>query len=210
MNWFSFSPTYNSVVGLVIGLRAGRSGVRFPERAGDFSLPQDVLQFVPERVTCRYPMKKQSLSLRIDRPLCREWATDMSRFFIRLLKWRHWEHTHTVATHGMTSVKCAAILALDRRSGGRTLLNPNDWCCVEVHCNSPSEATINPLKSRGYCTYQQFNIHKFYVLPTQCIYVFCVDLRTNSDYFPKLHLRVGFYNRRSVFPARQGLGLMWI
>jgi hypothetical protein len=29
----------------------------------------------------------------------------------------------------------------------------------------------------------RFNIHKFYVLPTQCIYVFCVDLRTNSDYF---------------------------
>jgi hypothetical protein len=25
-----------------------------------------------------------------------------------------------------------------------------------------------------------FNIHKFYVLPTQCI---CVDLRTYSDYF---------------------------
>jgi hypothetical protein len=32
------------------------------------------------------------------------------------------------------------------------------------------------------CT-ARFNIHKFYVLPTQCIYVFCVDLRTNSDYF---------------------------
>jgi len=29
-----------------------------------------------------------------------------------------------------------------------------------------------------------FNIHKFCVLPTQCIYVFCVDLRkNNSDYF---------------------------
>jgi hypothetical protein len=47
----------------------------------------------------------------------------------------------------------------------------------------------------GYCTYRQvvtvrtarFNIHKFYVLPTQCIYVFCVDLRTNSDYFPIEH-----------------------
>jgi len=26
-----------------------------------------------------------------------------------------------------------------------------------------------------------------YVLPTQCIYVFCVDLRTNSDYFPIQH-----------------------
>jgi len=31
------------------------------------------------------------------------------------------------------------------------------------------------------------NIKKFYVLPTQCIYVFCVDLRTNSDYFPIQH-----------------------
>jgi len=27
----------------------------------------------------------------------------------------------------------------------------------------------------------KFNIQQFYVLPTQCIYVFCVDLRTNSD-----------------------------
>jgi len=31
--------------------------------------------------------------------------------------------------------------------------------------------------------YLQFNIQQFYVLPTQCIYVFCVDLRTNSNYF---------------------------
>jgi len=34
----------------------------------------------------------------------------------------------------------------------------------------------------------------FYVLPTQCIYVFCVDLRTNSDYFTMQHWLVGFYN----------------
>ena len=33
------------------------------------------------------------------------------------------------------------------------------------------------------CT-ARLKIHKFYVLPTQCIYVFRVDLRTNSDYFP--------------------------
>jgi len=37
--------------------------------------------------------------------------------------------------------------------------------------------------------YRQFNIHKFYALPTQCIYVFCVDLKTNSDFFP-----IYFYN----------------
>jgi len=64
--------------------------------------------------------------------------------------------------------------------------------------------------------YRQCNIQQFYVLPTQCIYVFCVDLRTaiislysinwlywvfiynsgyvfcvdlrtNSDYFPVQH-----------------------
>ena len=34
--------------------------------------------------------------------------------------------------------------------------------------------------------YHQFNIQQFYVLPTHCIYVFCVDLRTNSDYFPHI------------------------
>jgi hypothetical protein len=33
----------------------------------------------------------------------------------------------------------------------------------------------------------RFNVHKFYVLPTQCVYAFCVDLRTNSDYFPIQH-----------------------
>jgi len=34
--------------------------------------------------------------------------------------------------------------------------------------------------------YRQFNIQQFYVLPTQCIYVFCMDFRTNSDYFPQM------------------------
>ena len=43
--------------------------------------------------------------------------------------------------------------------------------------------------------YHQFNIQQFYVLPTQCIYVFCVDLRTNSHYFPIQHSLTGLYNR---------------
>jgi len=30
-------------------------------------------------------------------------------------------------------------------------------------------------------------LQKCYVLPTQCIYVFRMDLRTNSDYFTKRH-----------------------
>jgi hypothetical protein len=52
-----------------------------------------------------------------------------------------------------------------------------------------------------------FNTHKFHVLPTQCIYVFCVDLRTNSDYFPKQHYLTGLYNRHGVFTARYGLDI---
>ena len=34
-----------------------------------------------------------------------------------------------------------------------------------------------------------------YILPTHCIYVYCVDLRTNSDYFPIYYHLTGFYNR---------------
>ena len=45
----------------------------------------------------------------------------------------------------------------------------------------------NPLQPSDNYMYRQFNIQQFYVLPTQCIYVFCVDLRTNSDYFPIQH-----------------------
>jgi len=40
-----------------------------------------------------------------------------------------------------------------------------------------------------------FNIQQLYDLPTQCIYVFYVDLRTNSDYFPIQHSLTGLYNR---------------
>jgi hypothetical protein len=42
--------------------------------------------------------------------------------------------------------------------------------------------------------YHRVCCKKFYVLPTQRIYVFCVDLRTDSDYFPIQHSLTGFYN----------------
>ena len=55
--------------------------------------------------------------------------------------------------------------------------------------------------------YQQFNIQQFYVLHTQLICVFCVDLRTNSYYFPMQHSLVGFYNLVEVCLLR---GTDWI
>jgi hypothetical protein len=55
--------------------------------------------------------------------------------------------------------------------------------------------TLQLLKPSWFTLYtNRFNIQQFYVLPTQCIYVFCVDLRTNSDYFPIQHWLTGFYN----------------
>jgi len=42
-------------------------------------------------------------------------------------------------------------------------------------------AVVNPVKpSDNLCT-TRFNIHKFYVLHSQFIYVFCVDLRTGNS-----------------------------
>ena len=55
--------------------------------------------------------------------------------------------------------------------------------------------TLNPLQPSGYYMYRQFNIQQFYVPPTQCIYVFCIDLRKNRDYFPIQHSFTGLYNR---------------
>jgi len=43
------------------------------------------------------------------------------------------------------------------------------------------------LKPSGHYMYHQFNIQQSYVLPTQYIYVFCVDLTKNSDFFPIQH-----------------------
>jgi hypothetical protein len=57
------------------------------------------------------------------------------------------------------------------------------YCAVRTGCLNIN----NPLKPSGHYMYRQFNMQQFYILPTQCIYVFCVDLRTNSDYFPIQH-----------------------
>ena len=57
---------------------------------------------------------------------------------------------------------------------------------ANLHIGS-SDKKLNPLKPSGHYMYHQFYIQQFHVLPTHCIYVFCVDLRTNSDYFPIQH-----------------------
>ena len=62
----------------------------------------------------------------------------------------------------------------------------NDWFVQQ---------RFNTLQPSGLFMYHQFNIQQFYVLPTQCIYGFCVALRTNRYYFPIQHQLTGLYNR---------------
>jgi hypothetical protein len=49
-----------------------------------------------------------------------------------------------------------------------------------------------------------FNIHKFYILLTEYIYVFYVDPRINSDFLfcPTQQQIIGVYSRGGVFIAR--------
>jgi len=56
-------------------------------------------------------------------------------------------------------------------------------CTAQCSLYVPPVVTI--CTASGHYMQYQFNIQQFYVLPTQCIYVFCVDLRTNSDYFTR-------------------------
>jgi hypothetical protein len=42
-------------------------------------------------------------------------------------------------------------------------------------------SVVTVCTTSGHHMYRQFNIQQYHVLPTQCIYVFCVYLRTNSD-----------------------------
>ena len=73
---------------------------------------------------------------------------------------------------------------------------------VVMECAAGHDCMIKP---SGHYMYHQFSIHNSTSCPTQCIYVFCMDLRTNSDLCHLQHKLIGFYNRDGVFTARYGL-----
>ena len=50
--------------------------------------------------------------------------------------------------------------------------------CIMTQTAAVKLRGLNPLKPSGHYMYRQFNMQQFYVLPTLCIYVFCVYLRT--------------------------------
>ena len=77
------------------------------------------------------------------------------------------------------------ILGLEKTISKRDLnIVPFRFVCVQL---TVAVSLLTFLKPSGHYMYRQFNIQQFYVLPTQCIYVFYTDLRTNSYYFPIQH-----------------------
>ena len=60
--------------------------------------------------------------------------------------------------------------------------------CIRISRNNTRTSCCLTLKNWvvTICT-TRCNIQQLYFLPKQCIYVFCVDLRTNSDYLPIQH-----------------------
>ena len=66
-----------------------------------------------------------------------------------------------------------------------SLYNINWMVCItETECVYCAVRTgyLYIIRNIGYYMYQQFNMQNSTFCP-HCIYVFCVDLRTNSDYF---------------------------
>ena len=63
-------------------------------------------------------------------------------------------------------------------------------------CTRLQPAEISPFKAyRSLYVPPGLTFLQLHALPTQCIYVFCVDLRANSDLCHLHHKLIGFYNQ---------------
>jgi len=60
---------------------------------------------------------------------------------------------------------------------------------------------VYTLKPSGHYMYHQFNIEQFYVLPTHCTYVLCVDLRP-AIFYPFNIIRQAFLTDIYPFKAQ--------
>ena len=90
-----------------------------------------------------------------------------------------WFASNGIICTGLRKVQYCEIL-------WRVLTMVSAFNLLKRHCMYRPVVTI--------CT-TSLTFQQFYVLSTQCIYVFCADLRTNSNYFPIQHQLTGFYNR---------------
>ena len=112
---------------------------------------------------------------------------------------RHWQSflcrfQNTIDNTQYSNIVCIPSL---RQLPGTTLIH----ILVErlrraaiTHGFWSTASCINHLQPTGHVMHQQFNIQQLYALPTLCIYVFCIYLRTNSDLRHLQHKLIGFYS----------------
>ena len=93
------------------------------------------------------------------------------------------QHLISAVGHVLLHANCWGV---DRLSlpGNRVRCSDNHSCFLDTVC---CLGFFKPLKPSGYHMYRQCKVQQLHVQPTQCIYVSCVDLGTNSDYFPIQH-----------------------
>jgi len=60
---------------------------------------------------------------------------------------------------------------------------------VLIHKN---RTVSNPRILQYFMYHTMFDVQKYYIPPNEYIYVFCTDLRTDSDYFPTYHQLTSF------------------
>jgi len=58
---------------------------------------------------------------------------------------------------------------------------------IYIYIYINSDYFLNLSKPKTYFMYHQLLHSEILCLPTECIYVFCMDLRTNKDYFSLQH-----------------------
>jgi hypothetical protein len=133
----------------------------------------------------------------------RQWiAQSLQWLVMSLTTWFSFWHGQENSIHSIVSVhfvgcrQLPVCLVQRASSGGKgtRLLNRTLVCmyCQEKCWAAPPVRHTPSLCGASLSLYSpvvtlctaRFGIQQFYVLPTQCVYVFCVDLRTNSDYFP--------------------------
>jgi hypothetical protein len=90
-------------------------------------------------------------------------------------------------------LKFVSVLYIKHEGGGggtTTVAVWNGWP-LSIKFSSNHHSRLNT----QYWLYRQSQPKKVHILPTGCIYVFCVKLRTNRDYFPIQLYLIGFHDR---------------
>ena len=115
----------------------------------------------------------------------------MSPHFVPFSRAVHKERTtgwsFSVSQHVLCFVDCHYV---NDKHSLRDKMSGAVPCCILLYEKAPS-TRHNPTNLHVPKT---FNIQQFHVLPTQCISLFYMDLRTNSNYLPLYHSVTGFYN----------------